>query len=244
MCETAIGFLYAYPTSEGQPHDGFRLWLVTCKHVILPVGEENPDEIMVRLNKSGNRGMQTFRISLRQDEGPEWTLHPEADAAVIPTSWPDLESKGVQWKTFAAGRNALKRKDAGEVGLSEGDEVFVLGVPTGWRASRPDHPIVRYGMLAQIQGWLREEHDTFLVDGSGFPGNSGGSVVTKPQFGAVEGTQNVPGAWLVWMVSERRLSHCPVETADMIECVSMDLIDETVVLAMQSEGSAEIATNE
>ena len=77
-------------------------------------------------------------------------------------------------------------------------------------AESKDHPIVRYGMLAQIQGWLREEHDTFLVDGSGFPENSGGPVVTKPQFGAVEGTQNVPGAWLVGMVSERRLSHCPV----------------------------------
>lgn len=248
MRQTATGFLYAYPTSERPIHEGFRLWLVTCKHVIRPFREKNPEEIMVRLNKSGNRGMQTFRISLRQGEGPEWTLHPEADVAVIPASWQDLESKGVQWETFAAGRNTLNRKRAVKVGLGEGDEVFVLGFPVGWRPSRQDYPIVRHGILAQIQGWLREEHDTFLVDGSGFPGNSGGPVVTKPQFGAVEGTQNVPGAWLVGMVSKGQLSTRPVglqvpssyaiETADLIECVSMDLIDETVVLAMQREGSA------
>ena len=262
MRNLATGFLYAYPRAEGQTHDGFRLWLVTCKHVILQPREENPDEIMVRLNKSGNQGMQTFRISLRQGEEPKWTLHPKADVAVIPASCSDLESKGVQWETFAEGRNALKRKDAIEVGLSEGDEVFVLGFPVGWRPGSQDYPIVRHGMLAQIQGWLRGEHHTFLVDGSGFPGNSGGPVVTKPQFRAVEGTRNVPRSWLVGMVCKRELSTQPVdlqipsllawlvrmvrkiipspyalETADLIECVPMDLIDETVVLAMQREGS-------
>ena len=267
MCETATGFLYAYPSTERQAHDGFRLWLVTCKHVISPVGEEYPEEIMVRLNKSGNQGMQTYSISLRQGEGPDWTLHPEADVAVIPTSWPDLESKGVQWETFAAGRNAMNRKKAVEVGLNEGDEVFVLGFPVGWKPSRQDYPIVRHGMLAQIQGWLRGEHCTFLVDGSGFPGNSGGPVVTKPQFGTFEGTRHVSEARLVGMVSKTRLSTRPVvqpvdlqipsllawlvrmvrkkipspyttETADQIECVPIDLIDETVVLAMQREASA------
>ena len=248
MRAAATGFLYAYPESEGHAHGGFRLWLVTCKHVVERVREAtNGDEILVRLNSSEHRGMQTFRISLRQGEGADWTLHPNADVAVIPTSWPDLESKGVQWETFAAGRNALRRTEALEAGLSEGDEVFILGFPVGWQPGRQDYPTVRHGMLAQIRGWLRGEHDTFLVDGSGFPGNSGGPVVTKPQVGSVEGTRTVPGSWLVGMVSERKLSDSPIivgasaeaaglirvkETADLIEVVPMDLIDETVAMAM------------
>ena len=240
MIQVATGFLYAYPTSEGQADDGFKLWLVTCKHVIQTTTEKNLNEIMVRLNKSGNRGKQTFRLSHRQGEGSGWTLHQEADVAVIPISWSVLDSREVQWETFGAGRNAMRREEAVKFGLSEGDEVFVLGFPIGWRSGRQDYPIVRHGMLAQIQGWLRKEHDTFLVDGSGFPGNSGGPIITKPQFGAIEGTKNVLGSWLLGMVSERKISLSPVvETADLIESVSMDLIDETVRRAMQHEGSTD-----
>ena len=170
MRELGTGFLYAYLSSEGQADSGFRLWLVTCKHVIeQAIKATNGDEILVRLNRSEHRGMQTFKISLRQGEGPDWTAHPTADVAVIATSWQDLETKGVQWETFAAGRNTLRREKAAEVGLSEGDETFVLGFPIGWRPGRQDYPIVRHGMLAQVQGWLRSEHDTYLVDGSGFP---------------------------------------------------------------------------
>ena len=240
MRKAATGFLYAYPASENQD-TGFRLWLVTCKHVVQP-GEESPlTEVMVRMNKSGDQGMVTFRI--RKDSGPKWTFHPKADVAVIPTSWPDLEDKGITWETFAAGRNALRRNEAVELGLTEGDEVFVLGFPVGWRKGRKDYPIVRYGMLAQVQGWLNNDHDTFLVDGSGFPGNSGGPVVTKPPSKTEQ-----PESWLIGMVSERRFSPAPVyignpaketdmiqveETANLIEVIPMDFIDETIVLAMQ-----------
>ena len=243
MSETATGFLYAYPISDKQVHNGYRLWLVTCKHAIQP-------DMMVRLNKSGNQGKQTFNI--RQSEGNEWTLHPGADVAVIPAVWEDFEKKGLQWETFAArGKvlrgagvvevgNALKRADAVEISLSEGGEVFVLGFPIGWRAGKQDYPIVRHGMLAQIQGWIDSDHDTFLVDGSGFPGNSGGPVITKPEMGAAEGTQAVPGAWLIGMVMKRSFS--PIgegkETADLIEVVPMDLIDETVEMAMAMKGES------
>ena len=68
----------------------------------------------------------------------------------------------------------------------------------------------------------------------------------KPQSVAVTGTQRVSGAWLVGMVGERRFSKIDTnpysevhielqETADLIEVVPMDSIDETVSLAMQRE---------
>ncbi len=244
MSQIATGFLYAYPRSglSNDSRDSFKLWLITCKHVIQQADVKS-NEIFARLNKSEHSGMQTFRISLQRGDGPDWTLHPTADVAVIPASWQDLEAKGVRWETFAAGRNALSRTRAAEVGLTEGDEVFIVGFPAGWMEGRQDYPIVRHGVLAQIQGWLKEEHDTFLVDGSGFPGNSGGPVLTKPQRFAVVGTQAVGESWLIGMVSERKLSRiCTdardvAETADLVQVIPVDFIDETIRIAMQEEGS-------
>ena len=240
MCPIATGFLYAYPKSieRSEENAGFRLWLVTCKHVITGVIKMNKDQLFVRLNKSASREMQTFRTSLQHGIGPDWVLHPTADVAVIPTSWQDLESKGVQWETFSATRNALTREMVEEAGLSEGDEVFILGFPIGWREGKQDYPVVRHGMLAQIQGWLNREHKTFLVDGSGFPGNSGGPVVTQPSTIAIAGTQAFSDACLVGMVTARenhKICADIAENADLIEVVPIDTIDETVKLAMQSE---------
>ena len=171
MRKIATGFLYAYPKlgTTGKANAEFRLWLVTCKHVIEDVKKANKSEIMVRLNKSAQNEMQTYRICLQQGKSPDWVEHPTADVAVIPTSPGDLESKKLQWETFAAERNTLTREKVIEAGLSEGDEVFMIGFPTGWRPGSRDYPIVRHGMLAQVQGWFNEDHNTFLLDGSGFP---------------------------------------------------------------------------
>ena len=232
MSQTATGFLYA--------SDRKRLWLVTCKHAVEP-------EAMVRLNRSIGDGTMPFCISQGKDF--PWTMHPKADVAVIPAPWMFLEEKGVQWKTFAKRElqipgelddgitgNALNRADAIEAGLSEGCEVFVLGFPVGWRDGARDYPLVRHGMLSQVRGWLDGNHDTILVDGSGFPGNSGGPVVTKPEGGvAIEGTKHIDRNLIVGMVAERRFSPIgeTVETADLIEVVPMDLIDETIEMAVK-----------
>ena len=67
-----------------------------------------------------------------------------------------------------------------------------------------------------------------LVDGSGFPGNSGGPViVTTPQVDA-----------LIGMVSNRTLSPLIAglnETADLIEIIPMEAINETIEFAMELE---------
>ena len=242
MRKVATGFLYAYPSlgKQEEGESGLRLWLVTCKHVIQGVYESGSNGIMIRMNRSGDHRMQTFAIP--PQEKTRWSFHPTQDIAVIPTSWKDLDSKGVQWQTFAAGRNALPREKVAQLGLSEGYEVFILGFPVGWRRGRHDYPIVRHGILAQTQGWLNREHETFLVDGSGFPGNSGGPVVTKPQNITVAGINTVLEAGLIGMVSKGTIFHISpgnsdlAETADLIEVVPMEAIDESIEIAMQEEG--------
>ena len=249
MDQTATGFLYGFATS-GQ-RDDFRsevsIWLVTCKHVIQSAVNSGASEIMVRMNRSNRSEMITFRSELQDNGQLRWTLHPTKDVAVISALVPVLDSNDIQWMTFVAGLDAITKQEAEIVGLTEGDEVYILGFPTGWRSGRQDYPIVRHGVLAQIQGWLNGEHNTFLVDGSGFPGNSGGPVVTKPQAIAIEGTKRVEKSLLIGMVSDSRYSEISTnlpnfeetgyleETADLIEVVPMESVDECITLAMQRE---------
>ena len=250
MSRRATGFLYGYPASVNQDDDevGFRSWLITCAHVIRGVRDNGHGEMLVRMNRSARDGKQSFEISLRGDGRLGWFLHPDKDVAVIPASPRDLESNRIEWGVFASGRNALTRDEVVSIGLSEGAEVFVLGFPVGWREGRQDYPIVRHGVLAQVQGWLNGEHETFLVDGSGFPGNSGGPVVTELWSSFARGEVPESSFSLVGMVScgmthrvvpgeESDLGEVVVveESADLIEVIPVDAIDETIRLAMERE---------
>ena len=237
----ATGFLYTLPTS-GDPSDRsseVRMWLVTCKHVIEGVRDAGMNELLVRLNRSAGQGMTRFSTSLQPNARPGWTLHPAEDVAVILASGEDLNAKQIDWRAIPATRNALTKDEAIALEFYEGDEVFTVGFPVGWRKGRQDWPIVRQGILAQVQGWFNGDHDTFLVDGSGFPGNSGGPLFTKPRIESIPESR-IRNSYLLGMVSEVRvspISSSPIisEPADLIDVVPMDIINDTISIAMQNE---------
>ena len=249
------GFLYGHPASRS-PEDRFRLWLVTCAHVLDSIRESGQDSILIRMNKMAHESTYMWKAPTHDDDSMGWFFHPREDVAVLRSSPSDLESKGIDWEIFAAGRNTLPRSEAIDVRLSEGDEVFFTGFPIGWREGKRDYPVVRQGVLAQVQGWLRGEHETFLVDGSGFGGNSGGPVILKPQAFAIEGTGLVAEPYLIGMVSGRvpapirMYDEVPselevfyktiielglTESADLVDVIPVDVIDETIRLAMEAE---------
>ena len=210
--------------------------MVTCKHVMDGLLDQNESELIIRLNRLNHQGMQTFRADLSRNRKSGYFEHPTADVVVMLASWKKLNIRGIQWETFTAGQNVFTRQDAYEAGLSEGDGVFILGFPIGWVAGKQDYPIVRHGVLAQIQGWLNREHDTFLLDGSIFPGNSGGPVVTKPQTEAVVGTQTIPKSWLIGMTSAYKINPgiAERENADLGIVIPMETINETIQIAMRT----------
>ena len=240
------GFFYDYP-SERYDDDGNKLlrrWLVTCEHLIRDAKTKGNSSILIRLNY--RRGLGTTMVSIPTYDG-YWTKHPVVDVTVTDTSWTPKQPKQIDYEKFRSGMDSLTREECVKKRLYEGDEVFFVGFPTGWVPGRQDHPIVRSGVLAQIQGWIDEDHDTFLVDGSGFPGNSGGPVILKPQLMSFDNFGKVDSAFLIGMVAERRFSEITntnlsasektymEETADLVEVVSVDDIERTIELAMERE---------
>ena len=229
---------------RGDKDAGFLVWLVTCKHVIEDAEKFGFDEIRAQMNKHAE-GKTVFVMPFERNGRSECFTNSSEDVAVIPIPWHQIQSEKLAARRPTAGWNAWSRDEVIEAGLSEGDDVFIVGFPVGWRKGSRDYPVVRHGNLAQIQGWLRQEHRTFLVDGSGFPGNSGGPIITKPQIISIEGTKSVSGAYLIGMVSKRELSPSPSvspsqnkgvsETADLIEVVPMEVIDATIESAMREE---------
>ena len=116
--------------------------------------------------------------------------------------------------------------------LNEGDDLFIIGFPTGFYGDLKNWPTVRHGVLAQIQPYLRGKARTFLVDGSVFGGNSGGPVVTKLQATSIRGTQQFNRNALIGMVSGCQLDPDSGENADLGIVVPLDTINDTIEMAL------------
>ena len=110
--------------------------------------------------------------------------------------------------------------------------MFVVGFPVGFYKDVKNWPVVRQGVLAQIQPYLRGAARTFLIDGSVFGGNSGGPVITKPQPMSIKGTQQFTKNALIGMVSGCRLNPVSGENADLGIVIPLDTINDTIEMAL------------
>jgi len=205
----ASGFLYGTPFGQIGGKDAYRVYIVTNRHVI-----EDHDaltkggSLWVRFNLSSPGAAREYGFALRDAEGkPLWHFHPNpaVDIAVLPLNNVSvLQSQGAKFSFFRSNAELLTRAKAKEIGLSEGDGVFVLGFPMGLvgQPGRPeDYVIVRQGAIARVRDALNSsEPSTFLVDSFIFPGNSGGPVVLRPELSSIQGTRPIAEAYLLGVV--------------------------------------------
>ena len=87
-----------------------------------------------------------------------------------------------------------------ELGISQGDEIFVLGFPMGIAGEEKKYVIVKGGIISRLDDEIIRSTKTFLVDSSVFPGNSGGPVILKPAIVSIQGTTPVNRAFLLGLV--------------------------------------------
>ena len=176
----ASAFLYAYPTPDSKrsmysPKDGTEtpspsnvhsVWIVTCKHAV----NEGP-YFGVRINTT--TGSSLTYVTTRDS----WNRYDEADVAVLKfDAWRNPE---IDLAMFEYSQAVEKEAIVSNV-LHEGTPVALIGYPISMvRTPDRNFPVVQFGYIAQIQGYLEgdQNHSGFLIGGAAFPGNSGGPVL-------------------------------------------------------------------
>ena len=205
MQYTATGFLYGHPSGGTDENEGKRYWvyLVTNRHVFEKASKQVVS-LHARFNRPIGAESKIYTIPLKGTDGSDsWIVHPNpaADVAVLKVNLRLLEADGIEFEFFASDVNTFTLDQAREIEVSEGDGVFVLGFPLGEAGEERNYAVVRQGIVARVQDWLKGIAQTFLIDASIFPGNSGGPVLLKPELTSIQGTKRNNRCGLIGMVS-------------------------------------------
>ena len=205
MKYNATGFLYGHPTGSADEQGQTRYWLflITNRHVF-ERASTNGNQLHARFNRPIGTEPKIYRIPTREDDGSSpWVVHPnpDADVAVLSINPQLLSEDSIEFVFFEGDTHVFTLDQARETGVSEGDGVFVLGFPLGKAGEERNYVIARQGIIARGQDWINGYAQTFLIDASIFPGNSGGPILLKPELASIEGTKPNRRCGLIGMVS-------------------------------------------
>ena len=196
----ASGFLYGrYEGAADAGQSYYRTYLVTNRHVF-----DGKTTVAVRFNPTDTERAREFVVPLQDDAGRNrWFAHPkpQVDVAVLPIIFDALKQQSLAVDFFRSNVSAIARAQMSELGVSEGDAVFVLGFPMALVGTERNTVIVRRGSVARVRDTLAGTVDTFLVDALIFPGNSGGPVISCPEIVAIQGTKSLTSAHLIGIVT-------------------------------------------
>lgn len=234
------GFFIGRPTDENP--NKYWIYLVTNKHVL-----KDQKKIYLRFNPQSNENAREFEIDLIDNANiVTWTGHPveETDVAVIMINFELLRAAQMQCAFFYSDKNAMTKKQMIELGISEGDFIFVLGFPMNLVDKNRKYVITRLGVIARIKNYLEGFSNDFLVDSAVFPGNSGGPVINKVEFVAIENTKAINKSYLIGMVQSyityrdvaislqtKEMRSISVENSGLASVIPTDYILETIEIA-------------
>jgi S1-C subfamily serine protease len=196
----ATGFLYGeFRELAADNQKAYAVFLVTNRHVFTA-----EKRAFLRFNPKSGESAREYPIELVDKSGKQTWFAPEdadLDVAVLGINGQVLSQEGIRFSLFCSDDHVAPRAKAAELGISEGDGVFLLGFPMGLVGESRNVVVVRQGSIARISDCLESKSRDFLIDCSVFPGNSGGPVVTRPEMTAIAGTKAVKASYLVGIVA-------------------------------------------
>lgn len=243
----ASGFLYGVHTPTKEEPKTYLPFLVTNRHVF-----DDLESILVRFNpQKFDDPAKVYRLSLIDEQNePLWTAHPDKkiDVAVVPANCEQLNKASIQWHLFRDNTCVADVKTLNELGIMEGDFVYVLGFPMGLIGETRNTVMARSGTIARIRDALTKNNDEFLIDAFVFPGNSGGPVISKPEAFAIEKTKPQLSSYLIGIVKSyvpyrdvaismqtRRPRVIFEENSGLAAVHPVDYIEETINFALDRE---------
>ena len=218
--------------------DRWRVWIVTAAH---NVPDDAHMSVVVETNLSSPAGGKArWAIPAgKWFKHPKHPKHPddpkEYDVAITPAltqapQWNEMEP------TYWLAHWHLSRESMNRHGIVEGDKVYIMGFPLQWGTGRRNNPIVRHGIIAQVQPYLRGEGNRILIDGAIWGGNSGGPVATEPAALALKGTQAYTKTSLVGMVVATNVGKGLPAGIGIV--VPTEIINQTIDLYLRQESAA------
>jgi S1-C subfamily serine protease len=212
------GFLYGHFLKKVNDElNEYAYYLVTNQHVVEDVERaekqqveavlktshlEEPQKLFLRFNpKAVGPAREDLWVPLNPSSPAlGWSVDKGTDLAVVRVAADFLDKAGLQYAVFQSDIHVADRSKAGEIGLTEGDGVYVLGFPMGLVGGERNFVIARQGSIARIRDCLAGSTNRFLIDALVFPGNSGGPVVSRPDMTYVKGTKKQDRAYVVGVV--------------------------------------------
>jgi len=195
----ASGFLYGDFLSKEGDTSLYGVYLVTNRHVF-----EDLKKVWVRFNpqKIDEPARDYDLILLDKNNQPLWIANQneEIDVAVIPILASKLREHAMQFAYFQSDFHVANIEKMKDLGIMEGDFVYVLGFPMGLTGAKRNTVIARSGTIARIRDTLNKDNQEYLVDAFVFPGNSGGPVVSKPEALAITGTKSQDKSYLIGII--------------------------------------------
>lgn len=196
----ATGFLYGHFVEQiDEKTKRYQAYLITNRHVF-----EGQTTTFLRFNPKGAEPARQYQLDLLDGSGKQlWLAHEDrdVDVAVIGINVQLLRNQGIRFAFFQSDQQAATRAKAIDIGVAEGDGVFVLGFPLGLVGEGRNFVVVRQGAIARIRDCLELMSKDFLIDCSVFPGNSGSPVVIRPEMTSIQGTKSINAAYLVGIVA-------------------------------------------
>ncbi len=192
------GFLVGRPLpEEGTSEKIYNTFLVTNKHVL-----QNQQSIILRFNSIQGTETRDYPINLFKDRSQTWVGHPSEniDVAVQFINPNVLSQDSTRFSYFKLDETCMNTTEMLRSGVSEGDQLYVLGFPMGIVTHTSNYVIARGGVLSRIRDVLSNHQTNYIIDASVFPGNSGGPVVIRPEAISINGTQNIDRAALIGVV--------------------------------------------
>jgi hypothetical protein len=198
----ASGFLYGAKEGSQTNEDGsvqptYSLWLVTNRHV-----SQTLTAPMIRFDATSletSVELELSKISLTE----LWTSHENLtfDVSVMRLNIDFLKSIHTNISFFEEQKSSATLKELKELGVHEGNGGFILGFPLGLVEGPKGSVIARKSSIARIRNAYENQSRVILIDGSVFPGNSGGPAVIHPEPIVIQGTSPIRSAYLIGVVA-------------------------------------------
>ena len=175
-------------------------YLITNKHVV-----NDTAKVYARFNSLGSDLVKDYDISLRNNKGEKlYSEHPDvlADVIAIQIAPQVLINDKSIFGYIDLDDHALTLQQMQDTGVNEGSLVYSLGFPMNL-VSEIKAPICRLGCISRITDafLIKDKCIPFLVDAQVFPGNSGGPIISRPEYVSIAGTPCNSGANLIGILS-------------------------------------------